>query len=326
MLSVKILAMGKALPTNTVSSAMLDVTLGKEDGYTYKKSGVMSRQFSPHEQSQSELAAIALKDALRNASISAKSIDLLISACGVQEQALPSTACAIAEHAGLSEGTPAFDINSSCLSFLTALNIAASLLKTGTYKRIAVVSSDQPSRGINWNDPEASLIFGDGAAAAIVESGTATQGIRSFMLKTFTIGRHFCEIRAGGTKRNPIVGFEQNDYMFSMNGKQVLKLALQQMPGFLNELFTQSEVSRDSIDVIIPHQASHLGMSHMIRRIGLNEENVINIYKTHGNQVAASLPTALYEAFSTGRLTSGKRGLLLGTAAGMSIGGLVLDV
>lgn len=326
MLSVKILAMGKALPTNTVSSAMLDVSLGKEDGYTYKKSGVMSRQFSPHEQSQSELAAIALKDALRNASVSANSIDLLISACGVQEQALPSTACAIAEHAALSEGTPAFDINSSCLSFLTALNVAASLLKTGTYKRIAVVSSDQPSRGINWDDPEASLIFGDGAAAAIIESGTAIQGIRSFMLKTFTIGRHFCEIRAGGTKRNPTVGFEQNDYMFSMNGKQVLKLALQQMPGFLNELFTQSGVSRDSIDVIIPHQASHLGMSHMIRRIGLNDESVINIYKTHGNQVAASLPTALYEAFSTGRLSSGKRGLLLGTAAGMSIGGLVLDV
>jgi 3-oxoacyl-[acyl-carrier-protein] synthase III len=326
MLNVKILAMGKALPANVVSSEMLDVTLGKKGGYTFKKSGIISRQFSPYEQSQSELAAIALKDALANAAIQAGTIDLLISACGVQEQALPSTACAIAEHAGLSEGTPAFDVNSSCLSFLTALNVAASLLATGSYKRIAVVSSDQPSRGINWEDPEASLIFGDGAAAAIVERGSVTQGIRSFMFKTYTVGRRFCEIRAGGTKRNPIVGSEHHDYMFSMNGKLVLKLALQQMPGFLDELFAQSKTSQDSVDVIIPHQASHLGMSHMIKRIGLDEKNVINIYKTHGNQVAASLPTALYEAFATGRLSSGKRGLLLGTAAGISIGGLVLDV
>ena len=326
MLNLRLLATGKADPALEVSSDMLDRKLNKNCGYTYKKSGVAMRRFSAGDESQSELAASALRDALKNAAMTAGSIDLLISACGVQEQPLPSTACAIGAHAGLPDGTPAFDVNASCLGFMMALNIAASLLNAGAYRRIAIVSADQPSRGLNWDEPEASLIFGDGAAAAIVEKGNNSQGIRSFLFKTYAEGRAFCEIRGGGTKCNPSVGSVDQDYLFSMDGKQVLKLALQKMPGFMQELLAQNEISLDSVDVVVPHQASHLGMTRMIDRIGLDADRVINIYETHGNQVAASMPTALHEAFKTGRLASGKRALLLGTAAGLSLGGLVLDV
>jgi 3-oxoacyl-[acyl-carrier-protein] synthase-3 len=326
MLNLRLLATGKALPALEVSAASLDEKLCKSSGYTYGKSGVETRRFSPTHESQSELAALALRDALDNACVSPGSIDLLISACGVQEQALPSTASAILEKSGLNAGTPAFDVNASCLSFVMALNVAASLLSTGSYRRIAIVSADQPSRGLNWDNPEASLIFGDGAAAAIVEKGHASQGVRSFLFKTYAEGRGFCEIRAGGTKCNPTVGAADKDYLFQMNGKQVLRLALQKMPAFLHELLDSRGVGLESVDVVIPHQASHLGMSHMIKRIGLDAARVVDIYKTHGNQVAASMPTALHEALKTGRLRAGQRALMLGTAAGMSLGGLVLDV
>jgi 3-oxoacyl-[acyl-carrier-protein] synthase III len=271
------------------------------------------------------LGAQALHSALSNASLKVNDIDLLISACGVQEQALPSTASAIANKANLPQGTAVFDVNSSCLSFLTAMQVAASLLNTDSYKRIAIVSSDQASRGLDWNEPEASLIFGDGAAAAIIEKGHNKQGIVAFGLETFTEGRKLCEIRAGGTKNNPNTSISEKDYMFSMNGKKVMKLAMQHMPSFLERLLVQARAKLDSIDVIIPHQASHLGMSHMIKYLGLNHEKVINIYQTHGNQVAASLPTTLHEAVMSGKLTSGKRALMIGTGAGLSIGGLVLD-
>jgi 3-oxoacyl-[acyl-carrier-protein] synthase-3 len=326
MLNLRLIATGKANPALEMSSSMLDQKLSKASGYTYKKSGVVTRRFSDKNESQSELAALALRDALNNAAVAANSIDLLISACGVQEQALPSTACAIAAHAGMLDGTPAFDVNASCLGFMMALKVAASLLSTGTYRRIAVVSADQPSRGMNWGEPEASLIFGDGAAAAILEKGNENQGIQSFLFKTYVEGRQFCEIRGGGTKCNPSTGSVDKDYLFSMDGKQVLKLALQKMPGFMHELMAQSGFSLDTIDIVVPHQASHLGMTHMIKRIGLDAARVVNIYETHGNQVAASIPTALHEAFVTGRLRFGQRALLLGTAAGVSLGGLVLDV
>jgi 3-oxoacyl-[acyl-carrier-protein] synthase III len=326
MLSLRLLATGKALPPIEITSEMLDKRLHKKIGYTYKKSGVRTRFFSAKNQLQSELGAMALHDAIKNAKIASNSIDLIISACGVQEQPLPSTACAIAKQAELCEGTPAFDINASCLSFLVALNTAATLLNAGVYRRIAIVSADQPSRGLDWDIPESSLIFGDGAAAAIIEKGNHAQGIQSFLFKTYVAGREFCEIRGGGTRCNPLTGAVDKDYLFSMNGQQVLKMALQKMPNFVKELMVSSGSSMKDIDIMVPHQASHLGMASVVRRIGFDEERVINIYETHGNQVAASMPTALHEAFITGRLYPGKRALLLGSAAGLSLGGMLLDV
>ncbi len=140
------------------------------------------------------------------------------------------------------------------------------MLSSGTYRRIAIVSADQPSRGLDWTDPEASLIFGDGAAAAIVEKGNGEQGVRSFLFRTYSEGRQYCEIRAGGTKCNPSVGSVAKDYFFRMNGKQVLKLALQKMPGFLRELLHEKDGALDSVDVVIqpgepfghdPHDQAH---------------------------------------------------------------------
>lgn len=326
MIPLKIVATGKALPSLALTSAEIDKIRSFPSGFTFRKSGIHVRHFAENAESQSELAALAVKDALRNASLSVANIDLLISACGVQEQSLPSTGCAIAHALGLPSGIPTLDINASCLSFLAALQVASGLLNIGAYKRIAVVSSDLASRGLDWANPEASLIFGDGAAAAILERGGVTQGLLAFNLRTYTEGRFYCEIRAGGTRRNPRVGDEAQDYLFKMNGKAMFRLASKLMPGFLSDLLTQADVNLSSIDAVIPHQASHLGMAHLIRKLGLPPERVVDIYAHHGNQVAASMPTALHEACMSGMAIAGRRLLLLGTAAGFTIGGAVLDL
>ncbi len=306
--------------------------MGQPAGTTFKRSGVRVRHIASQHETQSALGAAALADALRNASLGVASIDLLISACGVPEQALPSTACFIAHQAGLPHGTPAFDVNASCLSFLAGLRVAAGLLASGGYRRIALVSCDLASRGVDWSDPEASLIFGDGAAAVILEPGTAQQGtrqqgIKAFKLETYTEGRRYCEIRAGGTQRNPRMGVEPQDFLFKMDGKAVFKLAAKVVPPFLTDLMRQlPDGGVDSIDIVVPHQASHLAMAHMAKKLGLDAAKIIDIYATHGNQVAASLPTALHEAVVTGRAKPGSRVLMMGTAAGLTVGGLVLDL
>ncbi len=326
MIPVRLVSTGKALPSQTVSADSLDTSMGRPAGYTFKASGVRVRYIASQHESQSALGAAALADALHNASLDVSSIDLLISACGVPEQALPSTACFIAQQAGLPSGTPAFDVNASCLGFLAGLRVAAGLLATGGYRRIALVSSDLASRGVDWADPEASLIFGDGAAAVILEPGTGQQGIRAFKLETYPEGRRYCEIRAGGTQRNPRMGVEPEDFLFKMDGKAVFKLAAKVVPPFLTDLMGQLPGGVDSIDVVVPHQASHLAMAHMAKKLGLDAAKIIDIYATHGNQVAASLPTALHEAVVTGRAKPGSRVLMVGTAAGLTVGGLVLDL
>lgn len=313
------------MPTQCVSASDLDARFGWAAGTTLRYSGVRQRHLAAAHESQSQLGASALADALQRANLAVGSIDLLISACGVPEQALPCTASLMAHHAGLTRGTPAFDVNASCLGFLTGLQVAAGLLALGTYRRIALVSSDLASRGADWSDPESSLILGDGAAAVILERGDGTQGIAAFKLATYPEGRAFCEIRAGGTRRNPGQGMDARDHLFRMNGKAVFKLAAQVMPAFLAELMADVPGGLGAIDVVVPHQASHLAMAHVARKLGLPAHKVVDIYATHGNQVAASLPTALHEASVSGRTPSGARALLIGTAAGVTVGGLVLQ-
>lgn len=326
LLPLTILSTGKALPRRKVTSSELDVRLGKPPGWVQRRSGVEYRYHAERDEHQSALAALALRDACARGSIDPGSIDLLLSACAVPEQALPSMAALILDRAGLRKGTPGIDINASCISFTAALHVAASLLDTSGYRRIAIVSSDLASRGLDWSSPESSLILGDGAAAAIVERGDGSQGIVSYQLNTWPEGKTYCEIRAGGTGRNPYTGMDPSDFLFYMDGKRVFRLATRVMDRFLAELLGKAGLAFDDIDTIVPHQASHLGMRHMADRLMAPEGRLIDIYATHGNQVSASLPTALHEAFRTGRARPGRNLMLIGTAAGLTVGGMVLKL
>lgn len=324
LLPLAILATGKALPSRRVPSAALDAELGRAPGWVQQKSGIAQRHYaSPHE-SQAELAATALRDALARGGIAPGSIDLLLSASGVPDQALPAMSCRILEPAGLAAGTPAFDVNASCLGFLAALQMAAGLLASGAYRRIAITASDLASRGIDWADPEASLIFGDGAAAVIVEAGAPGQGIVMQRFETHPSGKQMCEVRAGGTARNPRTGVVAQDYLFAMQGRAVFKLVSGLLDGFLQRLFQGSGRGLSDIDLIVPHQASHLSMQHLQKRLDVPAQRVVDIYAQHGNQVCASLPTALHEALAGGRARRGSQLLMLGSAAGVTLGGMVL--
>ncbi|MGN6653691.1 3-oxoacyl-[acyl-carrier-protein] synthase III C-terminal domain-containing protein [Trinickia sp.] len=323
-LPVSILSSGKALPGRKVTSSELDTRLSKSAGWVQKRSGIAYR-FHANDEHQSAVAAQALHDALARGGIERDSIDLLISASGVQEQQLPSTAALVLGCAGLRPGTPGFDVNASCISFPVALHMAASLLNTSAYRRIAIVASDLASRGIDWSNAESSLIFGDGAAAVIVERGDGSSGIEGYRLRTYPEGKAYCEIRAG-TSRTPRRGAQPADFLFQMDGKRVFRLASSVMESLLSDLLDDARLRLSEIDAVIPHQASHLGMRHLAERLRMPAAQIVDIYATHGNQVAASIPTALHEAFITGRAQPGRRLLLIGTAAGVTVGGMVLKL
>ena len=323
-LPISIRSSGKALPGRKVTSCELDARLSKPAGWAQKRSGISCR-FHANDEHQSAVAAQALQDALMRGGIEPSSIDLLISASGVQEQQLPSTAALILDCAGMRPGTPGFDVNASCISFPVALHVAASLLNTFAYRRIAIVASDLASRGIDWNNAETSLIFGDGAAAVIVERGDGSTGIEGYQLRTYPEGKAYCEIRAG-TSRTPRRGAQPSDFLFQMDGKRVFRLASRVMESVLSDLLGEAKLSLSDIDAVVPHQASHLGMRHLADRLRVSAAQIVDIYATHGNQVAASIPTALHEAFVTGRAQAGRRLMLIGTAAGVTVGAMILKL
>ncbi len=239
-------------------------------------------------------------------------------------QALPCSAAHILKIAGLAPGTPGFDINSSCVSFISALQVAAGLLNAGTYRRIAIVSADLASRGIDWQHEESSLIFGDGAACAIVERGDGTGGILASLVETHPAGSELCEIRAGGTRRNPRAGMCEQDFLFHMQGKPLFRQASALIEDYLDRLLSASGLTLGQIATVVPHQASHLSLEHMRKRLHVSSEALVDIYRHHGNQVAASIPTALHAAVTSGRFNPGQPVMLIGTAAGLALAGMVL--
>lgn len=321
---IRLISTGKALPSLKVTSAELDERLSKTAGYVQKRSGLEYRYHAAADEDQAELGAAALHEAIRNAGIAAASIDLLISASAIPAQILPCTATHILRASCLPDGTPGFDVNLSCASFVVGMQTAAGFFsQNGPYRRIAVVSSELPSRGLNWDDDSA-LIFGDGAACAIFESSAPGCGLAACRMESYVRQGDLCSVRAGGTRRNPVAGMHASDFHFAMDGRKVFKMAALYLKEFQDELLRQAGCVLEEIDWVIPHQASHLGIAHAARLMGIPKEKLINIYAGHGNQVAASIPTALHEMFTDGRWQSGNTLMFIATAASLSLAGAVM--
>lgn len=321
---MKIISTGIALPTNTITAAELDKKLNKPIGYSFKNSGIEYRYHADYQASQADLAVQALNNALQRNNISPDSIDLLISASAIPIQALPYSAAHIIQKSQLLAKTPGLDINVSCVSFITALHTAASLIHSKSYKRMAIISAELASRGLNWDDEESSMIFGDGAACAIIEEGDGTSGILSYLLETHTDGIELCEIKAGGTRRNLRSGMDASDFLFQMQSKPLFKLAAKHIEPFFQELLDSAGLSLYDLKTIIPHQASHLSLEHMRKRLKIPTEAFINIYRFRGNQIAASIPSALHEACISNRFKDLQPAMLVGTAAGLTFAGMIL--
>ncbi|WP_159567428.1 3-oxoacyl-[acyl-carrier-protein] synthase III C-terminal domain-containing protein [Budvicia diplopodorum] len=321
---LKVISTGIALPETRVFSSELDRRLNKSAGYVEKHCGIEYRFHAPFDLDPAVFAAQAIYDALRRQQIKPESIDLLISASAIPIQALPYSAAHILKASSLPAGIACFDINTSCVSFVTAMHVAASLLASGGYRRIAIVSAELPSRGIDWNHRESSLIFGDGAACAIVERGDGQSGIVSYLLETYPEGIGYCEIRAGGVRKNLRSGMEDSDFLFHMDGKPLFKTASGLIDGYMARLLAPSGLKLKDMATVIPHQASHLSLEHMRRRLGISPQALIDIYRHRGNQVSASIPSALHEARLRGKFEPGHPAMLIGTAAGLSFGGMIL--
>jgi len=196
----------------------------------------------------------------------------------------------------------------------------------GRYRTVMIVSADLASCGLNWDNLDASGIFGDGAAAAVVGAGTNGSAILASKMRTLSEGVHYCEIPAGGTRYHPTRIDEPFDPLtfFRMDGKAVYRLVADMLPGFVSELLHDAGLSADRIGCVVPHQASRLAMEHMKRRLGGLADLFMTIFPEYGNQVAASMPTALHLAIESGAVERGDLVLLLGTGAGVSVGGMVL--
>lgn len=328
-LAVTIRGSGRSLPQRRITTAQIASDLGIAAGRLERATGVLARHVCETED-QISLATTASQIALDDSGMDAGQIDLLIFAAAVPYQPIPATAPLLMRSLGIPDGkAAAFDVNATCLSFVSAFDIAARQIATGAAQHVLVVSSEIASRALPWaDDPETAALFGDGAAAVVL-TASAPQSpacMAAMRLRSYPSAYEACTLGAGGTRfdfhRDP-AGFTAHS-TFGMDGKVLFRLAAQHFNGFVDDLLAGAGWPRSAVDLVVPHQASPAGLLHMIRQTGFVAEKVVNIAADCGNQIAASIPFAFDVARRDGRISAGDKVLLLGTSAGVSFGGIAL--
>jgi len=322
----KIRGMGRYLPPKVVPASDIEAKCGVQSGWVAKMTGVSERRWVDDETAPA-MGAHAAREALDRAGIALSDVDLILNASGSVPQAIPDGGALLQRALGpVALGIPAFTIHATCLSFLVALDTASSLIAAGRYRTILIVSSEIASAGINFEEPESASLFGDLAVAAVVgpTPDDEPSTIHAARLETFGDGADLCRVAGGGTSRHPNrheVSPKEN--LFHMDGPRVYRHVHKHLPAFLERLDAGLSKGLGGVSWVVPHQASILAI-RSLRKFGYPQERVIVNIEKYGNTIAASIPNALYDGIEDGRIRRGDRVLLVGTGAGVSLGGVVL--
>jgi len=291
-----------------------------------KYSGVRVRHQVSHE-TLATMGAQAAQQALDAASLTLADIDVFITGGSGFDQIIPSQAALTlaAMEGGDQARCEAFHVNTTCLSFVTAFALAADKLQLPEVKRILVVAAEVSSKGIGPENWETLTLFGDGAAAMVLEETNVPHcGVVAHAHKTYTEGAQAAEIPGGGIdKWIEDHAFDPALHHFQMDGRELLRLALVHLPGYMTEFFDQAGTTWSNTDWTIPHQASKTGLGMIPKLAQVSPDRVINILEHTGNCIAASIPMALHELMSKDRLQPGQTAFISGTSAGFAIGSLL---
>lgn len=307
---VEIAGYGTCLPTHTVK-------FGDQTRYRVVE----------NEQTQLDLAEIAIRNALAKANLTMNDIDCLVSASAVGVQPIPCTAALIHERVAKGLSIPAMDINTTCTSFISALSTISYLIEDGEYDRVLIVSSEVGSLGLNPKQRESFELFSDGAAAFIFQKTSADKGVIAALQRTWSEGAHDTEIRGGLTSYQPkeYSDSTKENYLFDMKGRKILLLSARKIPAMFEEFNSKTDMTLNDIDFIIPHQASR-ALPVVMEKLGIPTGKYLDIVSDYGNMVSVSVPFGLAYSLDRGLVKEGDTIYLLGTAAGMTVNMLALKL
>jgi len=315
---LKFLGTGLCLPPKILSNVDLEKSVDTSDAWIRERTGIEQRRIAEPDVSTSDLCAPALRDACVDAGLELTALDAIIVATSTPDTLFPSTACWLQQRLDL-RGMPAFDISAGCTGWLYALELAGSLIQSGRAKRIGVVAGEVMSKVINWSDRSTCVLFGDGAAAAIVGHCDEDAGILSSNWGADGMLAPILYQPAGGTQRPASADTVAGQlHTVHMEGNTVFKHAVRSMVASAQQCLTDGGLTPDDIDLLIPHQANIRIIEATRERVGVPVERVFNTVSRYGNVSAATIPIALHEAREAGRVANGATLLLTSFGTGLT--------
>lgn len=316
------------LPGVPISSGELDALTGGVSGRIEKNTGVLSRYHVTPDIHVADMGAAALSKTLTAAGMTIGELDLLIYAGASFDYPVPHTSVLIKSKLADDLITfPCLDVDTTCLSFLTALDIANLYLTSERYHTIAIVSSEIASRALTPKDEKVFGLFGDAAVAVILQTSNQNgyqQGYTKFT--NFPSGALYAHVPVGGAaERGMTIPSDDPGYYFRMNGKSMIRLTTQHLDTFLSEMEDRSGKKIAAFDALITHQTSKYGNQYFEERYRPRSGQVIETLSDYGNCISASIPLGLEKWHKQQRSPEGKCILLLGTGAGLTLGAMVLE-
>jgi 3-oxoacyl-[acyl-carrier-protein] synthase-3 len=316
-LSVSITGLGVHVPERVVTNDELSQYVDTSDEWIRERTGIRERRMATKEEALSDVSLPAARDALTQAGIDGKDIDLLLVATVTPDMMFPSTAALLADKLGATQAA-AYDLLAGCTGFVYALAQAYGMVAAGLSKRALVVGGDLLSRILDWEDRSTLVLFGDGAGAVVLEP-VAEQGFLGFELGADGGGGEHLWLPGSGSRL-----FEQPDRYVKMNGREVFKFATRVLVQSAQDVLERCGVSIDDVDVYVPHQANVRIIDHATKKLGVPSEKVVVNVERYGNTSSGSIPLALADAAADGRLKPGALVLMTGMGAGLTWGSALM--
>ena len=316
MIYSRIVGTGSYLPARVVENDEFARRLDTSDAWIRERTGIARRHIAQEEQTSSDLALEASRQALSAAGADASQIDLIVVATSTPDYIFPSSACLLQAKLGIT-GCAAFDVQAVCSGFIYALASADSFIRTGMSKKALVVGAEVFSRILDWNDRGTCVLFGDGAGAVVL-SADSRPGIHATRLHAD--GSHADMLSVPGNVSNGrIVGSP----FLQMNGQGVFKFAVRVLEESARETVAAGGMQLADIDWLIPHQANVRILDATARKLELPREKLVVTVDHHGNTSAASVPLALDEWVRAGKIRSGHRIMMQGVGGGFTWGAVL---
>jgi 3-oxoacyl-[acyl-carrier-protein] synthase-3 len=315
---IKITGTGFYAPDKVLTNFDLEKMVDTSDEWIITRTGIRERRIASEDQATSDLAVEAGKQALQNAGLKVKDIDLIIVATSTPDTIFPSTACWVQKELG-NNFIPAFDISAGCTGFLYGLILAEGLILSRANKRILLIGGELLTKVTNWKDRNTCVLFGDAAGAAVLEESDDDSGMLSTYWKSDGNLGDLLSLPGGGTRVPASAqSVSQGLHYLHMKGNEVFKHAVKRMGEAAETAVKKAGLIKEDIDYLIPHQANIRIIEATGRRLKLPPEKVyINIHK-YGNVSVATIPIGLHELIDSGKLKKGNIVVMVAFGAGFT--------
>ena len=315
MTHAAIVGWGKCLPPSILTNQDLATFLPTDDEWITSRTGMKERRIS--HVSGIDLAITASRRAIACAGLSGEDIDLVIYGSCSNDETVPNSASGVQQRIGATRAA-AFDVNTACTSFMYGLSIGSSMIKTGVVRNALVIGVELISQYMDWDNRNVAVLFGDGAAAMVLQASDEESGVIAEKLQCYADARHILRVRGMGCMyANLGVQFGLTSWDF--DGQEIFRKAVQGMSEASLDVMRRAQVTMNDIALVVPHQANLRIIDAVAKKAGAGPDKVYINVQRYGNMSSATAPVALVEAVEEGRVPPGSLVLMPAFGGGLTL-------